>query len=97
MRGKRVTIEEGESRWINFRYERLPNFCYSCGMLSHGIKECPEGTANAYQNAEEFQYGAWMRGEPIRRGNKESNSPGMERGPEGGGATRTRSETENCS
>ena len=27
IRGKRVTIEGGESRWVFFKYEQLPNFC----------------------------------------------------------------------
>ena len=32
VRGKKVTIERGESQWIQLRYERLPNFCYRCGI-----------------------------------------------------------------
>lgn len=27
IRGKRVTIEGGESNWVFFKYEQLPNFC----------------------------------------------------------------------
>lgn len=42
IRGKKINIEGGENRWVNFKYERLPNFCYWCGMLDHAIKECPE-------------------------------------------------------
>ncbi|XP_065628224.1 uncharacterized protein At4g02000-like [Quercus suber] len=38
VRGKRVSIEGGESRWVFFKYERLPNFCYRCGKLDHGEK-----------------------------------------------------------
>ena len=26
--GKKLTIEGGESQWIKFKCERLPNFCY---------------------------------------------------------------------
>ncbi|KAK5840744.1 hypothetical protein PVK06_009647 [Gossypium arboreum] len=29
-----------ESRWLPFKYESLPNFCFGCGNLGHGIKEC---------------------------------------------------------
>lgn len=39
---KRITIEGGECKWVNFKYERLPNFCYKCGLLSHALKDYPE-------------------------------------------------------
>ena len=34
IRGKRITIEGGECRWVNFKYERLPNFCFAMGYLA---------------------------------------------------------------
>lgn len=52
MRGKKLTIEDGESRWINFKYERLPNFYYRCGMLNHALKECPEKAVDNNQATE---------------------------------------------
>ena len=42
MRGKKVCIKGNSERWVFFQYERLPNFCYRCGMLDHGEKECFE-------------------------------------------------------
>ena len=63
-------------------------------MLSHGIKECPDGHANALQSNGEFQYGAWLRGEPMRRGFKVDHSSGMEGGFEEEGDTGNRPETE---
>ena len=57
--GKKVIIEGGESRWVQFKYERLPNFCYECGMLNHAVKECPEKSMEKNQLAEvSTQYGA---------------------------------------
>nr|POF04385.1 uncharacterized protein CFP56_64546 [Quercus suber] len=44
VRGKKITIEGGESKWVIFKYERLPNFCYRCGLLNHALKECTEGS-----------------------------------------------------
>ena len=46
VRGKRITIEGGKSRWVQFKYERLPNFCYRCGPLSHALKDCPASLDN---------------------------------------------------
>ena len=41
VRGKKVAIEEDEKRWVIFKYERLPNFCCNCGLLSHDLRDCP--------------------------------------------------------
>lgn len=32
----------GETRktWIPFKYENLPIFCFGCGRMRHGLKEC---------------------------------------------------------
>ena len=40
MRGKIVHIENVEERWVSFKYERLPTFCYRCGIPSHQDHEC---------------------------------------------------------
>lgn len=41
-RGMRLTLKESQI-WANFQYERLPNFCYYCGMLDHVEKHCEFG------------------------------------------------------
>lgn len=33
---------EGEGGWCRFEYEYLPDFCYTCGMIGHGEKDCKE-------------------------------------------------------
>ena len=35
MRGKIIHIEGAKEGWVFFRYERLPTFCYRCGILDH--------------------------------------------------------------
>jgi len=81
IRGKRISIEEGTARRVNFKYERLPNFCYCCGMLDHDLKDCLVRKENGIIPAiEDLQYGTWMRGEPIRKARGDStNSRNKER------------------
>nr|POE81554.1 hypothetical protein CFP56_18702 [Quercus suber] len=68
MRGQKINIEKGEARWVHFKYERLPNFCYRCGLLEHDLKECPKSVGNDKgDEREDFQYGAWLRRDPIKR------------------------------
>ena len=45
-RGRKVTLEDGTTHWVSFKYEQLPNFCYWCGKLTHGDKDCPLWLAN---------------------------------------------------
>ncbi|CAN6353966.1 unnamed protein product [Urochloa humidicola] len=32
--------KDGEPEWFNAQYEKLPFFCFSCGLLGHGGLEC---------------------------------------------------------
>ena len=75
IRGKKIVVEGGEQRWILFKYERLPNFCYRCGMLSHGLRDCPKGKVEALPEISALQYRAWLRGEVPRRFGTEERWP----------------------
>ncbi|CAH9070814.1 unnamed protein product [Cuscuta epithymum] len=33
--------KEGKSYWVDFKYEKLPNFCFICGLIGHSDKFCP--------------------------------------------------------
>lgn len=63
---------KGEDKWIPVTYEKLPDFCYSCGSLGHTIKECEEVLG---PKDRELRYGAWLR-EPTKLWNSEGNSSG---------------------
>lgn len=39
--GKLIRIN-GQPLWLDFRYERLSNFCYSCGKLGHYAMYCKD-------------------------------------------------------
>ncbi|CAH9051738.1 unnamed protein product [Cuscuta epithymum] len=33
--------KEGIGYWVDFQYEKLPNFCFICGVIGHSEKSCP--------------------------------------------------------
>ncbi|KAA3474234.1 Endonuclease/exonuclease/phosphatase [Gossypium australe] len=39
-RGIFVSSEDKIRSWIPFKFEKLPLFCFGCGRLNHGIKDC---------------------------------------------------------
>ncbi|KAK6153100.1 hypothetical protein DH2020_012739 [Rehmannia glutinosa] len=46
---------------LPLKYERLPNFCYYCGIIGHGDRECEARILNLPEHASEPLYGAWLR------------------------------------
>ncbi len=56
-----------QDAWVSLKYERLPTFCYWCGMISHGDRDCEVWLkSRGTLSSESQQYGPWMRGEVIR-------------------------------
>lgn len=41
LKGKLINFA-GTQKWLTFRYERLPNFCFKCGVIKH-----PRGLVNS--------------------------------------------------
>ncbi|KAK8660499.1 hypothetical protein V6N13_051425 [Hibiscus sabdariffa] len=41
-------------------YERLPEFCYFCGLVGHSLSSCTAKPADL--DARKLQYGSWLRG-----------------------------------
>jgi hypothetical protein len=65
-RGRKINVE-GKQVWIRFQYERLPKFCFQCGVVSHGLKGCPNRSSFRHQETSP-QYGPWMRANsPTRK------------------------------
>lgn len=64
---RRMKIKKsgGEWVWVTFKYERLPTFCFFCGILGHGERFCEK----IYECADipiEKPFGVWLRA-PNRR------------------------------
>jgi interleukin-1 receptor-associated kinase 1 len=58
--------------WVDFKYERLPNFCFACGRIGHQLKECEDVEDvdnNSYSDIEEKSqaFGPWLRASPLPR------------------------------
>ena len=53
-----VKNDEGGRIWVDFRYERLPIFCYICGILGHDEKHCQ---ASSLEQLSGRQYGEWLK------------------------------------
>ena len=39
-RGGNIFNPNGGKFWVTFKYERLPSFCFQCGILGHDEKHC---------------------------------------------------------
>ncbi|KAK1592014.1 hypothetical protein Q3G72_017725 [Acer saccharum] len=54
-------LGDGEETLMPIQYERLPSFCFQCGVVGHTIWGCPEFNSQRPIGGEDFQYGAWLR------------------------------------
>ncbi|XP_048435342.1 uncharacterized protein LOC125475077 [Pyrus x bretschneideri] len=57
-----IPRESNKDSWIEFRYERLQDFCYKCGRIGHANTEC------SFENGQSSTagYGEWTKTGPIR-------------------------------
>ncbi|KAK6139565.1 hypothetical protein DH2020_026711 [Rehmannia glutinosa] len=46
---------------LPIKYERLPNFCYFCGIIGHSEKKCDSRILNPPESPYTPSYGAWIR------------------------------------
>ncbi|OMO49946.1 hypothetical protein CCACVL1_30745 [Corchorus capsularis] len=63
-RGTKINLPESGQKVVTFKYERLPNFCYFCGCLSHHESECEEAYIMKRATGKIIrEYGPWLRAE----------------------------------
>ena len=39
-RGRKISLDSGNTGLVSFKYERLPSLCFWCGCLTHGERDC---------------------------------------------------------
>lgn len=61
---------KNNSVWVAFQYEKLPNFCFWCGLIRHGSEGClRRGGRRPAGGGEENQFGPWLKAQfPNRSG-----------------------------
>ncbi|CAL9013385.1 unnamed protein product, partial [Prunus brigantina] len=80
-RGKKMLLPSGNNVFVEFRYERLPEFCFCCGRMGHVFKVC-SFVDQVSKQADDKPYGIWLKAtkefHPIRAGNpKRSGGSGL--------------------
>ena len=61
-----------EETWVNFKYERLPNFCFFCGIIGHAERSCVKLYQYPDKNAPRL-FGTFLRA-PVGRSQVKPNS-----------------------
>ncbi|KAK5802551.1 hypothetical protein PVK06_030153 [Gossypium arboreum] len=65
----RMMAEGGEEHIGFIKYERLPDFCYGCGVIGHILKTCIIEKEGAGLIDSNFQYSSWLRA-PVANPNQ---------------------------
>ena len=55
--------------WIQFKYERIADFCYQCGRLGHLKARCSTSNPSFEQQSrqEPYRFGPWMKAESTSK------------------------------
>lgn len=65
---KRMQLSKSENDWFwaDFKYERLPTFCYFCGLLGHSDRSCSKLFDLPRIPYDKYPYEPWMHAEPKK-------------------------------
>lgn len=59
-RRMKLKRDSSNRNWINFKYERLPSFCFVCRIIGHSERDCGVVYANP-EKIVDHAYGTWLR------------------------------------
>ena len=65
--------EDGAKTPIGIQYERLPDFCFCCGLVGHQYRECLKYKG---QPKEKLAYGAWLKALTVAEWNRKNRGKG---------------------
>ncbi|TXG48431.1 hypothetical protein EZV62_027725 [Acer yangbiense] len=54
-------LGDGEETVMPIQYERLPSFCFLCGLVGHLVHECTSYGEDGLREGSGMVYGAWLR------------------------------------
>lgn len=64
-RKKKITRKNGSDFLVQCKYERLGDFCFSCGLISHTERFCQKKLDSQGENIVK-EWGVWLRAPPRR-------------------------------
>ncbi|KAL2902576.1 hypothetical protein RDABS01_027658 [Bienertia sinuspersici] len=63
-RSQRIKNKDGSVVTIDFKYERLPFFCFACGVMGHSEKECSKEEEDGKEK--NLEWGLWLKASPRK-------------------------------
>lgn len=64
-RKKQITKNNGMEIMVSYKYERLGEFCFTCGMLTHTERYCRKFLSRTSEEGSK-EWGSWLRA-PTRK------------------------------
>ncbi|GMY14954.1 hypothetical protein FCV25MIE_10193 [Fagus crenata] len=62
LRRKKLKLDKDDPIWVTLKYEKLPTYCYQCGILGHSEWECRKGVHKRQEcRRSDAAYGPWLR------------------------------------
>lgn len=60
-RGSMTLSGNGKPSKVFFKYERLQEYCYLCGLLGHTLRDCADCNEEDGEETNHSNYGPWLR------------------------------------